>query len=585
MVLPARGSPQGGVLSPIIWNLITDMILSEFKSGPVKALGYADDILLYTSGSDEILLGEILQPALNKVLKWGGENGLSFNPTKTQTVLFRYNKRVMKTPTLIMNGAALELENSFKYLGVEIHKNLSWLPHVTERTNKCKFLLAKCRNIIGRSWGLTPDKMEWVHKAIIRPKLTYGSVIWAADMSPSVTKKLNHVQRLSLLAITHPLRSAPTAGLEAMLGWMPLEMHTKKTALLTYLRNNDVVQETWDGIGCQKRIRGHLYLWKRQEASILNGYPPREPRIHEYVWREPQDDYKGIYNPLRIYTDASKNKHDVGIAFAVCDGNYIIHEDIQPLKEIGIFHAEVLAIKEALSWLKKDYNEYLNRRVEIYSDSLSAVLALNGIKSKDRLCLDSMKLLKELTYVTLLWIKGHKNHTGNEYADALARKGAAEARQLAYAMPFIPLNYQTLKGLVSESYHDLWQNTWENLTDHKVSRQFIPDVTLTKITSKLGSEELQKLSQIITGHGLFKRHLRHWNELPDNDYLCALCGEDWEDSWHLWAFCPKLAPKRKSIEPELKGKYKLKERAILKFFKEDRIVQLMASNEALLTPI
>ncbi len=53
-VVPTRGSPQGGVLSPLEWNLIMNMSLSSFKhTDPVKVVGYADDILLYMCGSDQ----------------------------------------------------------------------------------------------------------------------------------------------------------------------------------------------------------------------------------------------------------------------------------------------------------------------------------------------------------------------------------------------------------------------------------------------------------------------------------------------------------------------------------------------------
>ncbi len=242
------------------------------------------------------------------------------------------------------------------------------------------------------------------------------------------------------------------------------------------------------------------------------------------------------------------------------------------------------AIKEALSWLKNDFKDSLEREVEIYSDSLSAVSAINGFEAKDSLCLETMELMRDLPQVTLSWVKGHSNVTGNEFADSLARTSAAEARNLAYATPFVPLNYKTLKGLVGEKYIELWQTAWEEITDCKISRLFISKVQPNKLTSKLNSDELNKLSQIVTGHGLWKRHLRHWNELPGNDYLCSLCGEDWEDSWHLWALCPNLADERDQANIRLKGNIKLQERAILKFFAEDKLLHLKASNEALLTP-
>ena len=51
-ITPGRGSPQGGILSPLVWNLVMDSLLKEFQSGPVKVVGYADDIIIMASGID-----------------------------------------------------------------------------------------------------------------------------------------------------------------------------------------------------------------------------------------------------------------------------------------------------------------------------------------------------------------------------------------------------------------------------------------------------------------------------------------------------------------------------------------------------
>ena len=93
--------------------------------------------------------------------------------------------------------------------------------------------------------------------------------------------------------------------------------------------------------------------------------------------------------------------------------------------------------------------------------------------------------------------------------------------------------------------------------------------------------ELHKLSMIVTGHGLFKRHLRHWNEIECS--LCELCQEDDEDSWHLWDFCPKLTANRRHIN-ELINKGMPQDRALLRFFQVNELQQLEASNEALIVP-
>ena len=79
-ITPVRGSPQGGIFSPLVWNLVMDSLLKEFQSGPVKTVGYADNIIVMSSGIDMKIISENIQHALNKIINWGKEGIIVFNP-------------------------------------------------------------------------------------------------------------------------------------------------------------------------------------------------------------------------------------------------------------------------------------------------------------------------------------------------------------------------------------------------------------------------------------------------------------------------------------------------------------------------
>jgi hypothetical protein len=46
----AGGYPQGGVLSPLLWNLIVDELLAGLNDQGYCAMGYADDIIIIVQG-------------------------------------------------------------------------------------------------------------------------------------------------------------------------------------------------------------------------------------------------------------------------------------------------------------------------------------------------------------------------------------------------------------------------------------------------------------------------------------------------------------------------------------------------------
>ncbi len=136
-----------------------DSLLCQYKRGPVRALGYADDLLLYITGIDTVCMSDLLQNEINKVVSWGNSNGLTFNPKKTKMVLFTRKRSWGPEPTIKLNDEELNISDSFKYLGIEKQRSLNWNKHVMERANKCKFILSKCRGLISRRWGLTPLKL------------------------------------------------------------------------------------------------------------------------------------------------------------------------------------------------------------------------------------------------------------------------------------------------------------------------------------------------------------------------------------------------------------------------------------------
>ena len=56
-----KGTPQGGVLSPLAWNLAFDSFLDLFTTGPVKVCGFADDAGLVITGIDPHTMRNLMQ--------------------------------------------------------------------------------------------------------------------------------------------------------------------------------------------------------------------------------------------------------------------------------------------------------------------------------------------------------------------------------------------------------------------------------------------------------------------------------------------------------------------------------------------
>ncbi len=105
-----------------------------------------------------------------------------------------------------------------------------------------------------------PFLTRWVLTGIVLPKDMYGTIVWA-NKATNYKKHLDRVQRLGLLAMAHICCSTPTAGLEAILDVMLLDLFAQCEAVQVVLRVQGRNQSSWDSISCS-HLRGHLWVDK-----------------------------------------------------------------------------------------------------------------------------------------------------------------------------------------------------------------------------------------------------------------------------------------------------------------------------------
>ena len=55
-----------------------------------------------------------------------------------------------------------------------------------------------CRRAYGAMWGLRPEAVHWVYVFIIRPSITFASLVWWSGCQTARAKKtLSRLQRLA----------------------------------------------------------------------------------------------------------------------------------------------------------------------------------------------------------------------------------------------------------------------------------------------------------------------------------------------------------------------------------------------------
>ena len=71
--------------------------------------------------------------------------------------------------------------------------------------------------ILGKTWGLKTRVLRGIYTMVIRPILTYGSMVWWPRVRYISRPELNELQRLASLAISGVMRITPPAATEGLL--------------------------------------------------------------------------------------------------------------------------------------------------------------------------------------------------------------------------------------------------------------------------------------------------------------------------------------------------------------------------------
>jgi hypothetical protein len=59
-----RGCPQGGVLSPLLWNMVADSLLNWLGNCNCSVQGFADDVVIFISGKFISIICDLMQRPL-----------------------------------------------------------------------------------------------------------------------------------------------------------------------------------------------------------------------------------------------------------------------------------------------------------------------------------------------------------------------------------------------------------------------------------------------------------------------------------------------------------------------------------------
>ncbi|VVC41248.1 Reverse transcriptase domain [Cinara cedri] len=197
MALIQAGVPQGGILSPLLFNIyVSDQPITQ---GTIVA-DFADDKAIIAIHEDDLIASANLQIHLDLISQWYSKWRIKLNHNKSVHTTFTLKQGIC--PPVSVDNIPIPPSDTIKYLGLTLDKRLTWKQHkrskrltLNARSRTLKHLLSKNKFTKLRTKLL-------LYKSLLKPIWTYGVQLWGSAKKTNVNK-IQTFQNITLRKIAN----------------------------------------------------------------------------------------------------------------------------------------------------------------------------------------------------------------------------------------------------------------------------------------------------------------------------------------------------------------------------------------------
>ncbi|MCG7869675.1 MAG: endonuclease/exonuclease/phosphatase family protein [Candidatus Thiodiazotropha taylori] len=227
------GVPQGSILGPLLFLIYINDIVENINSS-IRL--FADDTSLYIIVDDPTDAAITLNSDLYKIHKWATDWLVSFNPSKSESLIFSRKINKPYHPPIFMNNQQVEEVSTHKHLGLYLSNNCSWHEHIDYIKTKAWQRINTMRRL---KFDLDRKSLQIIYFSFIRPLLEYADIVWN-NCTQYESLGLEQIQYEAARIVTGATRLVSINSLLNETGWETLSSRRKNHKLVMFykMQNN-----------------------------------------------------------------------------------------------------------------------------------------------------------------------------------------------------------------------------------------------------------------------------------------------------------------------------------------------------------
>ncbi|XP_044745335.1 uncharacterized protein LOC123307183 [Coccinella septempunctata] len=400
----------------------------------------------------------MINACLSGLDDWLRSRNLRINTQKSAATIFTKSVIPLNMSTITLDSQPIEWKSQVKYLGVTFDQKLKWgkhIDHMCDRAiSQAKIIKSLCRP----SWGSHPTTLLNVYRALVRPHLDFGGILYGRCAKAQLIK-LDRVQFSVIRTALGLMKSSPTNIILAESGELPLQsrrlwLAMKYISKIFRFANHPLLQvlgdpSELDSLWFNGTIPSYIeackilenqkdLIWNAQTLPyFLTEINVRAMKVEMYKTdlKKESIDNLGLFRKILadrfggyvdIYTDASKSRDPDSVGYGVWIPSRSVKICGRLPDHWSVYTAETYAIYRAVQYIM---DRSLTRTV-IVSDALGVLNKLkhgNINANIDIVTVNTLILLGRARSlglrIALMWIPSHSYIAHNDIADLLANRG------------------------------------------------------------------------------------------------------------------------------------------------------------------